>query len=167
MCCMEQDLSTAFTINAVSPADFEDWFELALELWPEEEEEDRQDLRQTLTNILQGEHQKGWLVRDASGAAIAFMNLSLRQDYVPGATQQPVAFVEGIYVRVPYRHQGVGTALIRWAEQWGRQQGCAELASDALIENEDSYHFHTQVGFEEVEPAVCFIKSLSGDQETQ
>ena len=51
------------------------------------------------------------------------------------AQQRPVAFVEGIYVRTPYRHQGVGTALIRWAEQWARQQGCVELASDALIEN--------------------------------
>ena len=88
------------------------------------------------------------------------MNLSLRRDYVPGATRRPVAFVEGIYVRAPYRHQRVGTALMQWAEQWARQQGCVELASDALIENQDSYEFHTQVGFEEVERVVFFIKSL-------
>jgi aminoglycoside 6'-N-acetyltransferase I len=161
---MDEDRSTAFRIAAVNPEDFEDWFNLALALWPEEEETDRQELRHTLTEILNADHQTGWIVRDASGAAIAFMNLSLRQDYVPGATKRPVAFVEGIYVHAPYRHQGVGTALIHWAEAWARQQGCAELASDALIENQGSYQFHTQVGFEEVERVVCFIKPLTNVQ---
>jgi len=160
---MDGSLPSPFKMSAVSPADFEDWFELAAELWPPDDESDRADLRQTMTDILHSENQTGWLVRDESGAAIAFMNLSLRQDYVPGATQRPTAFVEGIYVRAPYRHQGVGTALIRWAEQWAQQQGCAELVSDALIENQDSYQFHTQVGFEEVERVVCFIKPLSGN----
>ena len=157
---MSESSPAAFTISAVSPADFEDWVNLALELWPEDEEADRQDLRDTLTADLNAEHKTGWLVRDASGTAIAFMNLSLRRDYVPGATKSPVAFVEGIYVRAPYRHQRVGTSLIQLAERWAHQQGCTELASDALIENQGSYQFHTKVGFEEVERVVCFIKPL-------
>lgn len=158
---MDVSLPAAFTINAVGPGDFEDWVELALELWPEEDEEDRQDLRHTLAVILDADHKTGWIARDAAGAAIAFMNLSLRQDYVPGATQSPVAYLEGIYVRSPYRHQMVGRALVRRAEQWARQQGCMELASDALIENQGSYQFHRKVGFEEVERVVCFIKPLN------
>jgi aminoglycoside 6'-N-acetyltransferase I len=157
---MDDSLTTAFTIVPVSPADFEDLCELAQELWPPEHETERQELRKVLTAILHAEHETGWLVRDVAGSAIAFMNLSLRHDYVPGASQKPVAFVEGIYVRAPYRHQGIGTALIQWAEQWARQQGCAELASDALIDNQGSYQFHTQVGFHEVERVVCFIKPL-------
>ena len=157
---MNENLPADFTISAVAPADFEDWDELALELWPPEDDSDREDMRKTMTEILNAENQMGCLVRNAAGDAIAFMNLSLRRDYVAGATQSPVAFVEGIYVRAPYRHQNVGTALIQWAEQWARQQGCTELASDALIENQDSYQFHTKVGFEEVERVVCFIKTL-------
>lgn len=157
---MNENLPADFTISAVGSADFEDWVELALELWPPEDDSDRQDMRDILTKILNAEHQTGWLVRDASGDAIAFMNLSLRRDYVAGATQSPVAFVEGIYVRAPYRHQQVGTALMQWAEQWARQQGCIELASDALVENQNSYQFHTKVGFEEVERVVCFIKTV-------
>ncbi|MEM7063465.1 MAG: aminoglycoside 6'-N-acetyltransferase [Cyanobacteria bacterium P01_B01_bin.77] len=157
---MNENLPADFTISVVSAADFEDWVELALELWPPEDDSDRQNMHDILTKILNAEHQTGWLVRNASGDAIAFMNLSLRQDYVAGATQSPVAFVEGIYVRPLYRHQSVGTALIQWAEKWAQQQGCIELASDALIENQDSYQFHTKVGFEEVERVVCFIKSL-------
>ncbi|MGD1855010.1 MAG: aminoglycoside 6'-N-acetyltransferase [Leptolyngbyaceae cyanobacterium] len=157
---MNENLPADFTISAVGPADFEDWVELALELWPPEDDSDREDMRNTLIESLNTEHQTGWVVRHTSGDAIAFMNLSLRRDYVPGATQSPVAFVEGIYVRAPYRHQKVGTALMQWAEQWARQQGCVELASDALIENQDSYQFHTNVGFEEIERVVCFIKPL-------
>ncbi|MEM9486333.1 MAG: aminoglycoside 6'-N-acetyltransferase [Cyanobacteria bacterium P01_F01_bin.116] len=157
---MNENLPADFTISAVGPADFEDWVELALELWPPEDDSDREDMRKTMTEILNAENQMGCLVRNAVGDEIAFMNLSLRRDYVAGATQSPVAFVEGIYVRASYRHQRVGTALIQWAEQWARQQGCVELASDALIENQDSYQFHTKVGFAEVERVVCFIKPL-------
>lgn len=157
---MNENLPANLNIKAVGPADFEDWVELALELWPPEDNSDREDMRNTLTNILNAERETGWLVRNKSGEAIAFMNLSLRRDYVPGATQSPVTFVEGIYIRPPYRHQKIGTALIQWAEQWARQQGCVELASDALIENQDSYQFHTKVGFKEVERVVYFIKSL-------
>jgi GNAT superfamily N-acetyltransferase len=48
---------------------------------------------------------------------LAFINLSLHYEYVPGATQNPVAYVEGIYVLDGYRHQGVAKALIQFAEQ--------------------------------------------------
>ncbi len=159
---IEDRLSSPLTIVAVTPADFDEWYELVAALWPPDDEADRVELRQTMTEILAAQQETGWLVRDSSGAAIAFMNLSLRQDYVPGATQRPVAFVEGIYVRSSYRHRGVGTALVRWAEQWAQQHGCAELASDALIDNQGSYQFHTRVGFKEVERVVCFVKSLDG-----
>lgn len=161
---MDDNPATNLSIEAVTSTDFEEWCELASELWPPEDAEDRADLRQTMADILNSERETGWLVRNAAGAAIAFMNLSLRREYVPGATQSPVAYVEGIYVRPPYQQQGVGTALIEWAEQWAQQQGCKELASDALIENVGSYQFHTKAGFAEVERVVCFIKPLNGDK---
>ena len=88
------------------------------------------------------------------------MNLSLRYEYVPDATQSPVAYVEGIYVKDEYRNQDIGTALIHYAEQWALEQGCIELASDALIENTASHEFHTKIGFREVERTVFFIKPV-------
>jgi aminoglycoside 6'-N-acetyltransferase I len=113
-----------------------------------------------LTNILQSPREAGFLVRDDDGSAIAFMNLSLRYEYVPDATQSPIAYVEGIYVKDEYRDQRIGTALIQYAEKWALEQGCVELASDALIENTASYEFHTKVGFREVERVVFFIKPV-------
>lgn len=144
-------------IVKVTEDDFDEWLALALELWTDYSTE---EMRTSLTEILQSPRQSGFLVKTEGEDAIAFINLSLRFDYVPGVTQSPVAFVEGIYVKPEYRGRGVGKAMIQYAEQWAQEQGCVELASDALLENTASHAFHARVGFQEVERMVAFIKSL-------
>ena len=99
-------------ISAITRADFEDWLALALKLRQEEGEDEIQDMSDKLPEILQSPREAGYLVRDEGGPAIAFINLAQRYEYVPGATQKPVAYVEGIYVDDAYRHQGIGSALI-------------------------------------------------------
>jgi aminoglycoside 6'-N-acetyltransferase I len=144
-------------ISKIIQNDFNEWLELALTLWPDYSICQMQVI---LTNILDSPREDGFIVRDDNGCAIAFMNLSLRSDYVPGATHSPVAYVEGIYVRDEYRKQGIGVALIQSAQEWAIDRGCIELASDALIENSASQEFHTKIGFQEVERTVFFIKSV-------
>jgi aminoglycoside 6'-N-acetyltransferase I len=46
------------------------------------------------------------------------------------------------------------------AGQWGRERGCSELASDALLDNEASHRFHHAAGFAETERVVYFRKPL-------
>jgi aminoglycoside 6'-N-acetyltransferase I len=157
-----QSLSNHFNyrnvkIVKITQNDFNEWLELALTLWPDYSIAQMQVI---LTNILESPCEDGFIVRDENGHAIAFMNLSLRSDYVPGATHSPVAYVEGIYVQDEYRNQGIGTALIKSAQEWALEQGCSELASDALIENIASQEFHTKIGFREVERTVFFIKPV-------
>jgi aminoglycoside 6'-N-acetyltransferase I len=148
-------------ILKITQNDFNEWLELALMLWPDYSTAQMQVI---LTNILDSPREDGFIVRDENGGAIAFMNLSLRSDYVPGATHGPVAYVEGIYVRDKYRKIGVGKALIQSAQQWAYEQGCIELALDALLENCASHEFYAKVGFREVERVVFFIKSVvAGD----
>ncbi|WP_315863863.1 GNAT family N-acetyltransferase [Crinalium epipsammum] len=68
-----------------------------------------------------------------------------------------------IYAESSYRgifDQGVGKYLIEFASRWALENGCTELASDALIENIASYDFHMKVGFQEVEQVVTFIKQI-------
>lgn len=145
-------------IVEVNQENFNEWLDLALKLWSDESFE---EMQRSLTNILQSPREAGFLVKDDNAKAIGFMNLSLRYDYVPGATQSPVAYVEGIYVKDEYRKQGVGKKLIQFAQQWAIERGCVELASDALLENTASYEFHAKVGFQEVERVVTFIKQIS------
>lgn len=142
------------TQDEANQEDFNDWLGLALQLWPDCELAD-------LTAVIQSPRQAGFLVRAENKQAIALMNLSLRSDYVPDATQSPVAYIEGIYVKAEYRKQGVGTALIQYAQQWALEQGCIQLALDALLDNFASHKFYAKVGFREVERVVFFIKSLA------
>ena len=53
-----------------------------------------------------------------------------------------------------------GRALIAAVEAWTREQGCTELASDALIDNAASHAAHAACGFEETERVVYFRKPL-------
>lgn len=149
-------------IVPVNQNDFDTWLNLALLLWPDES---REEMHRSLSNILQSPREAGFLIKDDYETAIGFINLSLRYEYVPGATQSPVAFVEGIYVKSQYRNQGVGTYLMKYAQKWAREHGCLEIASDALLDNTVSYKFHRQVGFQEVETIVIFIKQVDpGDE---
>ena len=116
---MDDNPETNFLIEVVASADYEEWCELASELWPPEDEEDRADLRQTMTDILNSERETGWLVRDTSGAAMAFMNLSRRQDYVPIAPQRSVTFVAGTYAWAPYRRRILGLRFLRLLSNQG------------------------------------------------
>lgn len=140
-------------IVKVTQDDFRECLDLVLKLWSDYSVEEMQI-------VLESAREEQFLVKDSDGKAIAFMNLSLRYEYVPGASQSPVAFVEGIYVQDEYQNQGIGTYLIQYAEQWALAHGCTELASDALLENTGSYQFHTKVGFQEVERVVSFIKQV-------
>ncbi|OUL19338.1 aminoglycoside 6'-N-acetyltransferase [Nostoc sp. 106C] len=151
-------------ILPVNQDDFDTWLNLALQLWPDESLE---EMHATLSNILQSPREAGFLIKDDSGTAIGFINLSLRYEYVPGATQSPVAYIEGIYVKSEYRKQGVGRYLIQYAQQWARVHECLEIASDALLNNTVSYEFHRQVGFQEVERIVTFIKQVPPTKEQQ
>jgi aminoglycoside 6'-N-acetyltransferase I len=58
------------------------------------------------------------------------------------------------------RRQGIGTALVCAGEEWARQHGYRELASDALLDNTTSHRAHTALGFAEVERAVRYRKAL-------
>lgn len=95
-----------------------------------------------------------------NGEYIAFAYLSLRNDFVEGATSYPIAYLEGIYVKESYRKTGLASKLIQRAEQWAKENGSSQLASDVEIDNEQSIRFHNKSGFQEENRIVCFIKNL-------
>jgi aminoglycoside 6'-N-acetyltransferase I len=46
------------------------------------------------------------------------------------------------------------------AENWIREKGCTEVASDTWLENEPSIRAHVKMGYCEVERLVHFVKKL-------
>ncbi|MBL7872457.1 MAG: GNAT family N-acetyltransferase [Cyclobacteriaceae bacterium] len=68
--------------------------------------------------------------------------MSLRTDYVEGTTTSPVVYIEGLYIEPLYRNQGVANRLVRKSEDWGLEQNCTEMASDAKL-SQSSNTAHT------------------------
>lgn len=160
---MKTAMAVPLDISEVVLGDLDEWVAMALLLWPEEElsaEQAAREMRAELEGILRSPRDTAFIGKGRSGRAIAFLNLSLCNEYVPGATHFPVAYVEGIYVAPSSRNAGIGAALMKKAEAWALDNGCTQLASDVLIENEESCQFHARVGFQEVERVVCFIKDV-------
>jgi aminoglycoside 6'-N-acetyltransferase I len=144
-------------IRLAKAADIEALAALRFALWPDEPLEFRR--AETEANVARADGLATFVAEDA-GEVVAFAEVSLRHDYVNGCETSPVAFLEGIYVGPEQRGRGVARALVAAAEQWGRAQGCRELASDALLDNLASHGFHAGAGFEETERVVYFRKVL-------
>lgn len=134
------------------------WLQLRLALWPHcPPEEHQEEIRQMLAEPAR---YGCWLAQAADGETLGLAEASLRHDYVNGTDSSPVVFLEGIYVAPEHRRQGTAQRLIEQVSQWGRQQGCVEIASDASLDNLVSHALHRALGFEETERVVYFKKAL-------
>jgi aminoglycoside 6'-N-acetyltransferase I len=94
------------------------------------------------------------------GNAVGFAEFSVRHDYVEGAHISPVGYIEAVYVREQYRKMGIARDLIRLGEQWAKERGCLQMASDCELPNETSRKFHLGCGFSEANRIICFIKDI-------
>jgi len=141
-------------VRAVRPGDADAWLKMRTDLWPDDSGSHRTEIDRYFAE--QGETV---LVAEIAGALAGFAELSLRA-YAEGCESSPVAYLEGWYVSVDARGSGVGRALIRAAEEWGRARGCREFASDAEADNASSADAHRACGFEEVALIRCFKKPL-------
>lgn len=94
------------------------------------------------------------------GRAVGFAQCSLRFDYVEGTSCSPVGYLEGIYVKPEYRHKGLAKELLNSCENWAREKGSSEFASDCELNNCESLAFHLEIGFSEANRIICFTKKL-------
>ena len=146
-----------YNIRPGTTEDTEQWLILRKVFWPEcSETQHRLEMKQVLSSS-----GGVFLAEDLEGRLIGFAEYSIRNDYVPGADITPVPGLEGWYVDEDFRAKGVGKSLLAAVEEWSRQKGYIQLASDALIDNTTGVEIHKQLGFLEIERTVHFIKKLS------
>lgn len=93
---------------------------------------------------------------------VGFAQCGLRYDYVEGTDSSPVGYLEGIFVVDEYRKKGLARDMLQACEEWAKEQGCKEFASDCELDNDDSMRFHLQMGFEEANRIICFKKKIIG-----
>jgi len=130
--------------------------ELAIELWPDSR---LSEMTTHYEEVLNTDLATCFLVKNESDY-FGFIELSVRNDYVEGADELPVAYVEGVFVKKMYRQNGTGGLLLKHAEAWARTNGFKQLCSDTELENDQSIKFHKSSGFIEVSRIVCFVKDI-------
>ena len=128
---------------------------LAVELWPHHT---LAEMEEDFTEVLEAGGVLFFAVEN--GIPAGFAQCQLRHDYVEGTESSPVGYLEGIYVDGEHRRKGYARLLLAACEIWARQQGCSEFASDCELHNEESLHFHRNVGFREANRIICFTKKL-------
>lgn len=148
-------------VRLLEPADRSEWLRLLTGLYAGSADSDHappvdafihgQPLREHLPSAV-------FVIEREDGGLCGFLELSVR-DYAEGCTG-PAPYVESWFVDGDVRGQGLGRVLMRAAEEWSREHGFSELASDAELDNESSHAAHRALGFEEVERAVHFRKDL-------
>ncbi|MVU78643.1 GNAT family N-acetyltransferase [Nocardia sp. ET3-3] len=126
-------------------------------LWPTSDEAEH---RAELAELAESPEHVVLVARTDDGEAVGYAEASIRHDYVNGCDTSPVAFLEGIYVAAGHRLHGLSGELCGAVEEWGREFGCTELGSDALLENAVAHRFHQANGFEERERVVYYRKPL-------
>lgn len=99
-------------------------------------------------------------IAEENGRAVGFAQCALRHDYVEGTETSPVGYLEGVYVDEDCRRRGYAAQLLSACEEWAKEKGCREFASDCELTNTDSLKFHLSLGFQEANRIICFTKQL-------
>ena len=143
------------TIKKASLDETEIVAELAVQMW---ESHTVKELKQDFDNYISA----GGVIFLVwhNDVAIGFSQCGLRHDYVEGTEHSPVGYLEGIFVIENYRRQGVAKVLLGACQNWAKEQGCREFASDCELDNEESLKFHLKMGFEEANRIICFTKKI-------
>ena len=100
------------------------------------------------------------MAESGDGRLLGFAEVGLRSHAEGCDLSRAVGYLEGWFVLEGYRRRGIGSALLRAAEAWARDQGCREMASDASLENEVSQRVHEAQGFTMAGRSVNYRKTL-------
>lgn len=130
--------------------------ELMLQLWPDNT---RTQMYEELRILLQCDDAACFLAFYET-LPVGFAQCQLRRDYVEGTETSPVGYLEGIFVVPQFRNKGIAQKLLQKCENWSKEQGCKEFASDCQLDNLQSLCFHMHTGFTEANRIICFTKKL-------
>lgn len=146
----------SFTIRRATAQDKSDWLRMRQGLWPDAPAD---YLSLDLDHHLDDPDYAVFVASGVEEGLVAFIEARLR-DYGEGCETSPVGYIEAWYVDEHLRGRSVGRDLVYTAEQWAREKGCTEMASDTWLENEAGIAAHLRLGYYEVERLVHFVKRL-------
>ena len=146
------------TIRKIGIADSRIWCRFRSELWPRSADSHADEIADFFAGSSM-DIEEVFVVENDDGEVVGFIELNTRE-FAEGSRHPLVPYVEAWFVEEGHRHRGHGRKLMEAAENWAQQNGFSELASDAEITNTRSIELHKELGFEETERIVCFLKNL-------
>ncbi len=146
----------SYQIRRATAEDKPEWLRMRKGLWPDAPID---YLDFDMDELLADPDYAVYVASNADGGLIAFIEAGLR-DYSEGCETSPVGYIEAWYVDEHVRGQKLGKEMVRVAEDWAREKGCTEMASDTWLENEISIAAHLKMGYDEAERLVHFVKKL-------
>jgi len=147
-------------VRLLRPEDKDAWVRLRTALWPDVSAAEHDVEAERFLSGAAREPQAVLVAESPGHGLVGFAEISIRA-YAEGCSTDRVGYLEGWFVAPAARRRGTGRALVRAAEEWSRSQGCAEFASDAEADNDESARAHLALGFEDVGLVRCFRKDLS------
>jgi aminoglycoside 6'-N-acetyltransferase I len=131
-------------------------------LWPDASVDDHsRELNLLLAGKVPGTLLFAILVaEEPNGGIVGFVEVGLRSHADGCDPSHPVGFLEGWYVKADWRRRKVGARLVAEAEEWARDHGCREMASDTWLDNAEAQLAHEGLGYEVVDRCVNYRKLL-------
>lgn len=87
------------------------------------------------------QRDEGFLTAEVDGEVAGYLDLLVYP-------WQQVGWVANMAVDRVHRRKGIGTALMRHARQWAREQGLRSLQAEATTKNYPALSFYRKVGFQ-------------------
>ena len=143
------------TIRRVTQEDKAEWLRMRKGIWPEAPDE---YLDFDMDEILANEDYFAIFACDGD-KPIGLTEAQIKES-AEGCESSPVGYLEGWFVQEEYRGKGAVGIMTHAAENWAREKGCTEMASDTWLDNEASIRAHLKLGYDEVERLVHFVKQL-------
>jgi len=145
-------------IRLIQIHDRDEWLRMREALWPDHGDE---HLHESAAYFRQPRANTAiFVAARANGKLGGFLEAGTRY-YAEGCDTRDVGYIEGWYVDPDLRLQNVGRALVQAAENWARELGCQEMASDCELANEVSFKAHLAIGYEEAGRNSHFQKALN------
>jgi aminoglycoside 6'-N-acetyltransferase I len=143
------------TIRRVTSEDKSEWLRMRKGIWPEAPDE---YLDYDMDDVLSSDRSAVFFAL-SDGTPVGMIEVRLKES-AEGCFTSPVGYLEAWFVDENLRGKGVAGMLIVAAENWAREKGCTDMASDTWLENGVSIRAHAKMGYSEAERLVHFVKRL-------
>ena len=143
------------TLRRVMQEDKAEWFRMRKGIWPDVPDNYMTfDMDRLLANV------DYFVIFACDGDQPIGLTEAQIRDHAEGCETSPVGYLEGWFVQEEYRGKRIAGLMTQAAENWMREKGCTEVASDTWLDNEPSIRAHVNMGYHEVERLVHFVKRL-------